>query len=128
MNWTKEEVYEIYKNVYGWDVEIAVCNPVQTKGGRGFSSGVGIPCTAKNPERAMQLINLLHSSKGQDLFRLLVYGIEGEHYTVNEDGTVTFANPNGQESADSTYGLSDWAVGSNLNKLGMDREIVVKQV
>ena len=128
MNWTKEEVYEIYKNVYGWDVEIAVCNPVQTKGGRGFSSGVGIPCTAKNPERAMQLINLLHSSKGQDLFRLLVYGIEGEHYTVNEDGTVTFANPNGRESADSTYGLSDWAVGSNLNKLGKDREIVVKQV
>ena len=61
----------------------------------------------------MQLINLLHSSKGQDLFRLLVYGIEGEHYTVNEDGTVTFANPNGRESADSTYGQSDWAVGSN---------------
>ena len=52
VNWTKEEVYEIYKNVYDWDVEIAVCNPVQIKGGRGFSSGVGIPYTSKNPERA----------------------------------------------------------------------------
>ena len=67
VNWSKEEVYEIYKNVYGWDVEIAVCNPVQTKGGRGFSTGVGIPYTSKNPERAMQLINLLHSSKGQEI-------------------------------------------------------------
>ena len=128
MNWTKEEVYEIYKNVYGWDVEIAVCNPVQIKGGRGFSSGVGIPYTSKNPERAMQLINLLHSTKGQEIFRLLAYGIEGEHYTVNEDNTVTFANPTGREGADSTYGLSDWAIGTNLNKVGKDQEIVEKQV
>lgn len=128
MNWTKEEVYEIYKNVYGWDVEIAVCNPVQTKGGRGFSTGVGIPYTSKNPERAMQLINLLHSTKGQEVFRMLAYGLEGEHYTVNEDGSVTYANPTGREGADSTYGLSDWSIGSNLNKIGKDQEIVMKQV
>ena len=128
VNWSKEEVYEIYKNVYGWDVEIAVCNPAQTKGGRGFSSGVGSPYTSKNPERAMQLINLLHSSKGQELFRILAYGLEGEHYTVDADNNVTFANPTGRESADSTYGLSDWAIGSNLNKIGKDQEIVVKQV
>lgn len=128
VNWSKEEVYEIYKNVYGWDVEIAVCNPVQTKGGRGFSTGVGIPYTSKNPERAMQLINLLHSSKGQELFRILAYGLEGEHYTVDADNNVTFANPTGRESADSTYGLSDWAIGSNLNKIGKDQEIIVKQV
>ncbi len=128
VNWTKEEVYEIYKNVYGWNVEIAVCNPVQTKGGRGFSTGVGIPYTSKNPERAMQLINLLHSTKGQELFRMLAYGLEGEHYTVNEDGSVTFANPTAREGADSTYGLSDWSIGSNLNKIGKDQEIVMKQV
>ncbi len=128
VNWTKEEVYEIYKNVYGWDVEIAVCNPVQTKDGRGFSTGVGIPYTSKNPERAMQLINLLHSTKGQEIFRMLAYGLEGEHYTVNEDGSVTFATPTGREGADSAYGLSDWSIGSNLNKIGKDQEIVMKQV
>lgn len=89
---------------------------------------MGIPYTSKNPERAMQLINLLHSSKGQELFRILAYGLEGEHYTVDADNNVTFANPTGRESADSTYGLSDWAIGSNLNKIGKDQEIVVKQV
>ncbi len=128
VNWSKEEVYEIYRNVYGWDVEIAVCNPVQTKGGRDFSTGVGIPYTSKNPERAMMLINLLHSEKGQEIFRLLAYGIEGEHYTVNADNTVTFANPTGREGSDSTYGLSDWSIGSNLNKIGKDQETVKKQV
>lgn len=76
----------------------------------------------------MQLINLLHSTKGQEIFRLLAYGIEGEHYTVNADNTVTFANPTGREGADSTYGLSDWSLGTNLNKVGKDQEIVQKQV
>ena len=124
MNWSKEEVY---KNMYGWDVEIAVWNPVQPLS-RGFSTGMGIPYTSKNPERAMMLINLLNSTKGQEIFRLLAYGIEGEHYTANEDGTVTFANPTGREGADSTYGLSDWAIGTNLNKMGKDLEIVKKQI
>ena len=124
MNWSKEEVY---KNMYGWDVEMAVCNPVQPLS-RGFSTGTGIPYTSKNPECAMMLINLLNSTKGQEIFRLLAYGIEGEHYTANEDGTVTFANPTGREGADSTYGLSDWAIGTNLNKMGKDLEIVKKQI
>lgn len=124
MNWSKEEVY---KNMYGWDVEIAVWNPVQPLS-RGFSTGTGIPYTSKNPERAMMLINLLNSTKGQEIFRLLAYGIEGEHYTAKEDGTVTFANPTGREGADSTYGLSDWAIGTNLNKMGKDLEIVKKQI
>lgn len=127
VNWSKEEVYEIYKNVYGWDVEIAVCNPVQHLS-RGFSTGTGIPYASKNPERAMMLINLLNSTKGQEIFRLLAYGIEGEHYTTNEDGTVTFTNATGREGADSTYGLSDWAIGTNLNKMGKDRETIQKQV
>ncbi len=127
VNWSKEEVYEIYKNTYGWDVEIAVCNPVQHLS-RGFSTGTGIPYTSKNPERAMMLINLLNSTKGQEIFRLLAYGIEGEHYTTNEDGTVTFTNATGREGADSTYGLSDWAIGTNLNKMGKDLETIQKQV
>ena len=126
VHWTKEEVYDIYTQIYGWDVEIAVCNPIQHMAPN-YSSGVGIPYTCKNPERAMMLINLLHSSKGAEIFRLLAYGMEGEHYRIEDDGTVKFSNAN-PTSADSTYGLSDWSLGTNLNKIGKKLESVKKQI
>ncbi|RAV05535.1 ABC transporter substrate-binding protein [Paenibacillus sp. YN15] len=44
------------------------------------SSATVIPRTAKHPERAMMLINLMNTERGKDLMNLLVHGIEGVHY------------------------------------------------
>ena len=33
----------------------------------------------------MQLIGLMNTEKGKDLYNLLVFGIEGEHYTKVND-------------------------------------------
>ncbi|MFC3801679.1 ABC transporter substrate-binding protein [Cohnella sp. GCM10012308] len=62
--------------------------------------------TSKNPERAMMLINLVNTDPA--LYRLLSYGIEGKHYTLNADGTM-------HVNAGSGYAASDWAIGNVFN-------------
>ena len=42
--------------------------------------------TSENAERGLMLINLIHSN--QDLFRLMTYGFEGDHYTLNDEGRL----------------------------------------
>lgn len=44
---------------------------------------IGITKNNKHPERTMQFFNFLASEEGQ---YLLLWGLEGEHYTRNEDG------------------------------------------
>ena len=60
----------------------------------------------------MQVINLLQTDK--ELYNLLVYGIEGEHYTkIGEDRIET---PTGQQANSSDkYGLWAWIVGNAEN-------------
>ena len=49
-------------------------------------NGVGIHATSKDPQRTMMVLDKLgYDSEYHDLMR---YGIEGEHYTLDEDGNV----------------------------------------
>lgn len=47
-------------------------------------NGFSIPITAEHPERALKILEKL--TLDGEYFRLSQYGIEGEHYTVSEDG------------------------------------------
>ena len=80
----------------------------------GFETGTVIPYTCENPERAMQVLNLLYSDA--EIYQLLVYGIEGTHYMKNANGTITLP------SADNkTYqGPDNWKVGTCMNSLTED--------
>lgn len=49
--------------------------------------GWAIPTNAKYPEQAMQFINLLFTD--EDLINLFSFGVEGYHWTLNEDGFAT---------------------------------------
>lgn len=49
-----------------------------------------IPYYAKNPQKSMELLNLMYSDA--DIANLLGLGIEGTHYVLNDDGTASFAN------------------------------------
>ena len=70
-----------------------------------------IPYTAKNPERAMMLIDLLRSEEGTDLLNTIIYGIEGTHYDLvgdcayGKDYTI-------QATSTSVYGIPHWIVGN----------------
>lgn len=89
-----------------------------------------IPYTAKNPERAIMLLDLLRDkkgSKGNDLLNLLTYGFEKDsdyakeygtyHYTLNkedpDDPQALGVDYESQPSADSKYGLCFWTTGSS---------------
>jgi len=50
--------------------------------------------TSKNPEKAMEFLNLLYTD--EYLMNLYVYGIEGKHYTLDENGVVVL--PEGVKS------------------------------
>lgn len=61
-----------------------------------------ISSTCKYPDKAMQLLNLMYTDS--DLMNLLCWGIEGVHYVVNDDGTITY--PEGITAESSGYNSS----------------------
>ncbi|WP_054028238.1 ABC transporter substrate-binding protein [Bacillus sp. FJAT-28004] len=77
-------------------------------------SMLGISSTSKDPDRAMMLINLLHTDK--EINNLLNFGIEGEHYTRN--GEIITATGN---TANYNPG-SAWMFGSQFLNYIWDTE------
>lgn len=75
-----------------------------------------IPYTSENPERAMMLLDLLHSEEGVDLLNLIIYGEEGKHYTKeqSEDGDYVVHGNGYIEQPDSgdAYGIPHWIIGN----------------
>lgn len=57
-----------------------------------YHNGIAIPTNSLNPERAMMAISLLYTD--EELNHLLMYGIEGEHYTIDENGYYVEAENN----------------------------------
>lgn len=76
------------------------------------SASLAIPRTAKNPERAMSLIDLMNTNKGKDIYRLLVYGIENVHYTKLGENKikVTTGDP-----TNPAYSMTNFYIGNIIN-------------
>ena len=80
------------------------------------STNTAISKTSKNPEKAMEIINLMNSTKGKDLFNLLVFGLEGEHYKKVDDTKIEWLLESAPgTSSDNAYGLDAWALGNTFN-------------
>ncbi len=115
--WTEDEG-AVFTEKFGFDITTIYGSDICTVK-KSTATDWCIPVTAKNPERAAMLMNLLNSEGGKELYQLLVYGIEGKHYTKNTDGTITMAEGAGATS-DSTYGTYNWLVGNIKNSLFTD--------
>lgn len=76
---------------------------------------LSIPTTSKNPERAMQLLELLRTEEGSSILNTLIYGIEGTHYEKLSDTEIKAFDYNGQGSSSSKYGLPNWEFGNMFN-------------
>lgn len=61
--------------------------------------GYGISANSKDPERAVELLNWIYKTKEAN--DLLNWGVEGEDYEVNEDGTIGF--PEGVTAENVSY-------------------------
>jgi len=66
----------------------------------------GISTTSENPERAMMLLELVNTDK--DFYRILCYGIEGTHYTL--DNGIYKPIPDGGYAPNI-----DWVFGNTFN-------------
>ncbi len=74
-----------------------------------------IPATSKNPEKAMQLLELLRTEKGAPLLNMLVYGLEGTHYDKTSDTEIKPRDYAGQGVSNSAYGIPNWMMGTHFN-------------
>ena len=81
----------------------------------GGDTSYAIPYCADEPERAMIVLNAIYSQP--DLYNTLIYGIEGEDYTKNADGTITTSYVGASPTADDSYGIQRWIIGSCKNAL-----------
>ena len=79
----------------------------------GNATSVGIPYTSRNPERAIQVLEQMYANK--DVYRMWVYGIEGVHFTLNDDGTLHQLVDS--ETGAKRYGMDKWAWGTCLNSI-----------
>lgn len=106
-----------------WDVQLNVKKGLDYTGillmpeqnvVKGTSTGVCFPITGENPERSMQVLNLIYTDA--ELYQLLIYGIEGTHYMKNANGTIT--RP---AKAERSYvGVDNWTIGTCLNGFAED--------
>lgn len=79
------------------------------------ASNTAISMNSTHPARAMKLIELMNTPKGKDLYNLLVFGIEGEHYTKVNDKEIKPIGYTSQPTSESPYGQYRWAVGNTFN-------------
>ena len=80
--------------------------------------GISISASSKYKEAAMAWLNLVSTDK--ETYQLLSYGIEGEHYIKNDNGTIRL--PEGCDSiADTGYETSHYfLMGDSRNRLVWD--------
>ncbi len=82
------------------------------------SSALAISATSKNPERALELIELINTNK--ELCNILFHGLEGEHYDLDSNGKMVPVENSGY--AQGSY----WQFGNQFNSIltqGMDDDI-----
>jgi putative aldouronate transport system substrate-binding protein len=89
-----------------------------------IAGGLNVTATAiskncKDDEKAIKLLQLMNTPEGKELYNMLVYGIEGEHYSKVSDNKIeVFEGPGGTKNKSTTamkYGLTKWVVGNTFN-------------
>ncbi len=80
-----------------------------------------IMTNSKHPEEAVKLLNLINSAEGKELYNLLVFGIEGKHYTKDSETRIT-VDYQALPDSSSPYGLYKWIVGNTKNAYEIQSE------
>ena len=70
---------------------------------------LGVPLQSKNPEKAVEFINLLHTDK--DLYNLVVFGVEGVNYKKISDERVEKIENSGYDMK-----AQGWKFGNQFNQ------------
>lgn len=76
------------------------------------AGALAISANSQNKELAAKLINLMNCERGKDLYNLLVWGLEGEHYNKVSEDKIETIGYTGQGTSSAPYGLWKWVVGN----------------
>ena len=87
------------------------------------TSALVIPKNAAHPKEAMQVIDLLNTEKGKELYNLLVYGLEGTHYTKIDDNTIETIGYIGNDTARANYGITKFTIGNTFHGYATQADI-----
>ena len=75
-----------------------------------------VMASSENPEKSLSLLDLMFTAKGKDLYRMLVYGLEDQHYkVVGEERIEPIGYTGSQAGGSAPYGLAKWQVGNTAN-------------
>ena len=112
-NYLSEHALQSMEKAAGMPISVI---PIERAGvlGKGDATATAIPYCADEPERAMMVLNAIYTVP--ELYQLLIYGIEGKHYTDNGDGTVT-TSYGAEGTAEADYGLWRWTIGTCRHSL-----------
>ena len=81
------------KSQTGRDViVIPLHEPYLTKE-KGTATMIGVGQNCKNSEKALEFIQLINTN--EELYNLISYGIEGKHYTKNDEGKIVYTENSG---------------------------------
>lgn len=81
----------------------------------GVSSMNAISATSKNPARVARFLELLNTDKY--LYNLVIYGVEGKHYTKVSDNVIKLIPGSGYDMA-----ANQWMIGNVYNAYTKDTE------
>ena len=109
-----DEVYtpfaaEELSKKYGNEIVMIPYSETWTLAKENTAAGTSIMESCEHKEEAMKVINLLQTDK--DLYNLLVFGIEGDHYKKTGDDQIQ-VEWDSSPSTNDRYGLYKWIVGN----------------
>lgn len=89
------------------------------------AGGNGITSSCEHPEEAMRLLEIINTAEGEELYNMLIYGIEDVHYKKIDDThieTLDYSNEEGD--ATTSFAGKKWIIGNTnyawINQGGSD--------
>ncbi|MCD7725033.1 MAG: DUF3502 domain-containing protein [Clostridiales bacterium] len=92
--------------------------------GHATQNATAIVNGCQNPERALKVLELLMTD--QELNNLIQAGIEGVHYTLDDQGVYTNLNPSNPTFA--YEGFNTWALRNGDYKLPQESDIILNEM
>lgn len=112
------------QNRYGWEfVSKNLTDPLVLDTGAVTATLNAICATSKNPEKAMQVLELFNTDV--EIYNTLARGIEGKHWVWVDEANKVMGYPEGVTGSTSPYNPnSDWMFGNQFNAYYRDERQV----
>ena len=112
----EQTVSNAYTKTYGFEVYALPVKNQYYISNNWAAGGHCITSLCEHPEEAIAFLNLLYSEEGKDLYNLIVYGIEGQHYEKLDDTHIrTFEYDTTQGGVSTSYSAYKWNMGNAFN-------------